>query len=257
MSANEATRAPAVRRGAALLRELAAEPAGLSMADLARRLGAPKSSLGDLCSVLVAEGMIARTAEGDLRLGSAIPELVAGLAGGGTLLQRFEAECARFTAVDDHVVLLATIAGADSVYLAVRGNGRPQPLSLRVGLRLPAWATSTGIALLSRLSDAEIERLHATDPPALPDGRTPSPDEVLTAVDRARADGYAYDDGLGEDALSGCACLVPTESARPLAVGLIAPSGPHTRSRDVRLVKALAAHLVEQAGASGAGASTP
>lgn len=245
MSANEAARAPAVRRGAALLRELAAEPAGLSVADLARRLGAPKSSLGDLCSVLIAEGMITRTVDGDLRLGPTIPGLTAGLAGGGTLLQRFEAECARFAAVDDHVVLLATLAGADSVYLAVRGNGRPQPLSLRVGLRLPAWATSTGVALLSTLSDTEIETLHETNPPALPDGRAPGLDEVHTAVARAREDGYAYDDGLGEDALSGCACLLPAELTRPLAVGLIAPSGPHTRSRDARLVRALASHLVE------------
>ena len=244
MASNDQLRAPAVRRAARVLREVALEPAGISMSELSRRLDAPKSSLGDLCGVLAETGLVRRGIDGSLQLGPKVEEFAGGFIGNSALLRVFDAECARFAAVDEHVVLLATLVGSDSVYLAVRGNGRPQPLSLRVGMRLPAWATSTGISLLTALSDEEVETLHAHNPPLLPSGEPPRLSDVLTQVAHAREAGVAIDEGLGDAALSGSACLVPTASTtRPVAVGLISPATPHTYARDARLVRSLASHL--------------
>lgn len=244
----ESERSPAVRRAARILAELSLEPEGVPVADLARRLDAPKSSVGDVTGVLGDTGLVSRTPGGRVRLGPLIAQLARGFVGGSTLLDDFDAECARFASVDDHVVLVATLIGSDVAYLAVRGHGRPLPLTLRAGVRLPAWATATGLALLSVLTDDEIERLHRRNPPATPAGNGPRLDAVLRAVRDAREAGYATDDGLGDPALSGVAALIPGTEPSRAAVGLITPPAGTARARDGRTVRALAAHL----GAAGA-----
>lgn len=235
-------RSPAVRRAAKVLTELSVEPEGLSVADLARRLDAPKSSLNDLCGALSDTGLVSRTPDGRLRLGSQIARLARGFVGGTSLLEDFEQECAGFPAVDEHVVLLGTLVGPNVVYLVVRGTSRPMPLTLRAGLCLPAWATATGMVMLSTLTDGEIADLHENiGPTATLNGKQPKLGALMERVNETRAAGYAIDDGMGDQALSGVAALVAKQPL--LAVGLIAPAGSRTQDRDTRLVRTLAVQI--------------
>jgi DNA-binding IclR family transcriptional regulator len=235
-------RSPAVRRAAKVLTELSVEPEGLSVADLARRLEAPKSSLNDLCGTLCDTGLVSRTADGRIRLGPQIARLARGFVDGTSLLEDFEQECAGFPAVHEHVVLLGTLVGPDVVYLAVRGTSRPMPLTLRAGLRLPAWATATGMVMLSTLTDEEIADLHEdVNASAMLNGKQPRLNELMGRINETRTARYATDDGMGDPALSGVAALV---AEHPLiAVGLISPAGSRTRHRDTRLVRTLAVQI--------------
>lgn len=249
-SRSDPGRSPAVRRAARVLTLLSGEASGLTASDLSRRLGVPKSSLGDLIGTLAEQRMVTRSADGRVLLGPAVGQIARGFTGGSALLDDFDAECARYSAIDDHVALVATLVGLDVTYLAVRGSTGPLPLTLRAGIRLPAWATATGVALLTTLDDEEIERLHRHDPPTTPEGLSPDIESLMASVSEARSRGFAGDDGLGSVELSGVAALVPGV-APALAVGLIprTSSDEKARARDERLVRALAAHLGAAGGA--------
>ena len=68
-------RVPAVTRAAALLNAVAATPDGASLSDLAKIIGAPKSSLLSVCLALTDERMLRRHEDGRYRLGVRIAEL--------------------------------------------------------------------------------------------------------------------------------------------------------------------------------------
>jgi ribose transport system substrate-binding protein len=70
-----AGRVPAVARAAAVLNALAAACKGLSLSELARITGAPKSSLLSVCLALTDERLIRRSGDGRYRLGTRVAEL--------------------------------------------------------------------------------------------------------------------------------------------------------------------------------------
>ncbi len=68
-------RVPAVSRAAAVLNAVAATYGGASLSDLARTVGAPKSSLLSVCLALTDERLLRRSDDGRYRLGIRIAEL--------------------------------------------------------------------------------------------------------------------------------------------------------------------------------------
>lgn len=58
----------------------------------------------------------------------------------------------------NETVQLATLDGTDNVYVAKVDPDQQLRLASRVGVRLPAYATGIGKALLSQLEDAEVRR---------------------------------------------------------------------------------------------------
>ena len=65
--------APAVTRAAAVLGVLAESSDPVGLAELARRLGLPKSSIANICSALVDAGLVRRV-DGRYRLGHVVLE---------------------------------------------------------------------------------------------------------------------------------------------------------------------------------------
>lgn len=74
-SAVPPSRVPAVHRATRVLGEVSAAGRPLALADLARRLGLPKSSLLGICQALGEERLLARDAGGRYRLGLRVAEL--------------------------------------------------------------------------------------------------------------------------------------------------------------------------------------
>ena len=72
-----AGRVPAVSRAVALLDAVAASDNGLTLSDIARSLGAPKSSLFNICEALAGERLLRRDAHGRYRIGIRIAEFAA------------------------------------------------------------------------------------------------------------------------------------------------------------------------------------
>jgi IclR family KDG regulon transcriptional repressor len=126
-------------------------------------------------------------------------------------------------------VQLARLDGLENVYIAISESPQPMRLASRVGLRLPSHATGIGKALLSQLDPDEVTRrlagahLEKFTPYTISD-----PEELITAIDRVRIDGYGEDN---QEYTLGCRCVavplrLPTLTAESPVVAALSVTAP-------------------------------
>ncbi|MBX3310378.1 MAG: IclR family transcriptional regulator [Cryobacterium sp.] len=225
MNTNSSRRdlAPALSRGVQILEILSdagARPTTLS--EIARALGAAKSSTSNLCVVLEDAGLIKRAGAGYV-LGHRTLEF------GGTYLRTFNELrefyrfCAESRTLSQEVVQIAMLDKRDVIYLARHEGQAPLRLTASIGERFPAAPTAVGNALLATRPPQEIEQLF-NDPSAFP-SRTENSvrnlEELKARLVLVRERGYASEDGSVHPGLSGIAVRVPprSSSSPALAVG--------------------------------------
>lgn len=204
---------PAVTRAVAILDTLAAtDGRPLSVSELARALGLPKSSTGNLCVTLEAAGMVTRNGSG-FALGRKLVELGGRYLATVDQVRDFYELCRRSTHVARETARVAVLDGVDVLYLARYDGTQPLRLTANIGDRFPANCTATGKALLATLDPAVIEdRLRGHTLPALSERSLTSVPALLADLEATRERGYAVDD---EEATAGIVCLaVPVRGFR-------------------------------------------
>jgi DNA-binding IclR family transcriptional regulator len=152
---------PAVSRALTLLERLAGAREPMTLARLASELALPKSSVHGLCSTLVSFGYLRRQPDGSFLIGPRVMGLAEAFVSGTDVAQEFNALWADSRAVPEETVVLSVLSGADALYVAVRNSARPLGLAFTVGMRLPAYLSGSGKAMLSLLPPDEVRRLYA------------------------------------------------------------------------------------------------
>lgn len=145
-----------------VLRELAADPRGLTLSELARRLAVPKTSLFALLRVLESARYLANEG-GTYRLGAESLALAGAVADSG---RRHFPDCAMPTLKalgrrTGETGFLATLT-PDRLwcqYVAVVETDNWLRFSVQVGSRKPSYATGSGRAMLAFLPAVELEAL--------------------------------------------------------------------------------------------------
>lgn len=238
--------APAVTRALrilGLLQESRGVPQNLS--ELARALGAAKSSTSNICAVLEEGGMI-RRAEGGYLLGLRTAELGGAFTAGFNQVREFYAVVESIPDLRGEVVQIAVRDGLDALYLA-RHEGREHRLGTPLGSRLPLIHSGTGTAILSTLGDDEVERVLArADFSPTTEHSAPDAETVRRKLAETRARGYALDRGESFGGILGVAApLTPWRPTDPLmAIGVALPvDGAHGAD-------ALAPEVIERVGAA-------
>jgi DNA-binding IclR family transcriptional regulator len=210
--------APAVTRAAAVLGLLAQSGESVGLAELARRLELPKSSIANVCSALEEAGLIRRV-DGRYRLGHSVLALGSAYLRSNSLLQDFADTAARLPAGAHETMLLAQLDGTDVVYIARHDGTQPIRLASDIGQRLPANCTALGKAMLAQLDPAVVaERYRQLSSfPVLSERSKRNVDELLADLKLTRRRGYAIDD---EENTLGIQCFgVPIarqDAAEPL-----------------------------------------
>lgn len=218
----ERSPAPAVSRSLRILclLEQAGEP--LALGDLARGIGAAKSSTSNLCQALEEGGMIARV-PGGYRLGRRTVELGGAYVAQFNQMREFYSFCAEAELLRHEVVQIAMLHGTEAVYLARHEGRAPMRLTASIGSRFPAAPTAVGNALLTTLPDEEIiQRFSGPQHfPQLTDRSVRTLSGLLTKLRAARARGYALDDNEVHPGIFGIAVVLPPWSSgdQPLAIG--------------------------------------
>jgi DNA-binding IclR family transcriptional regulator len=140
-------------------------------------------------------------------------------------------------------------------------DGLESPRALRVGsrtgLRLPAYATSGGKALLAQLDDAVVAALYPSSLRQITSQTVADRPGLLAELERVRTVGYATNFGESESRVSGVAACVIGPAGRPVAaLAVAAPSErltadviPEVAKQVVRVVQEFATSL----GGSGGG----
>lgn len=227
---------PAVTRAAALMDRIAATAQPESLSDLARALGLPKSSAHGLCQTLCHLGLLRPQGVG-FALGPHLLRWAGAYLAGTDLVNEFHHALAEDRRLATHTVILSTLDGSDVVYLACRTGSVPLGISFRMGMRLPAVFTATGLAMLAHL-DAENLATHLADPWPKPltrasvkNRRALSP---LLAETRER--GYALDEGMVREGMTCLGVAIRDANGKPragMAVSLTAAEATPAMRRQI------------------------
>jgi DNA-binding IclR family transcriptional regulator len=203
---SESTPVPAVARAAAILGVLA-EAGGrpVTVSDLARQLGLPKSSTANLCLALEAERLVGRV-DGGYQLGRRLVELGGAYLSTIDQVQEFYAACRRQPNISRQTARVAVLDGLDVLYLARYDGTQPIRLTANIGDRFPAHCTATGKALMAALDPRALdERLRGRHRlVGLTEKSITDPAALRIELEGVRERGYAVDD---EETTPGVTCL--------------------------------------------------
>jgi DNA-binding IclR family transcriptional regulator len=180
-----------IARAAETLRRLAAEPDGLTLIELAGRVGLPRSTTHRIVRALSQEGFVRAAPSGKLRIG---PALI-GIAMSSRRDLRHEAGpfLERLSHELHETVDLAVLDGGEVLFIDQYASRRSLRVVSEIGARFPAYCTANGKALLAALPEAEMERLLPRQLKRITEHTITDRDVLLAELERARTAGIAYD----------------------------------------------------------------
>lgn len=186
---------PAVKRALTLLDRLALQREPMSLARLSADLALPKSSAHGLCNTLMSFGYLRRELDGGFTIGPAVMRLAEAFAVSTDVSREFNALWAHAGAAPDETVVLSVLNGTDALYVAVRNSARPLGLAFTVGMRLPAYLSGSGKAMLAMRDPREVKALFAHGLQARLTPKGPSSlKELLAELALTRQRGYSVDE---------------------------------------------------------------
>lgn len=192
-----------VDRIAAIVNCVAEHPEPVSISEVARETGLPKSTVFRIVKSVVPHGLLEFQDE-RLVLGLRFFELGELASRPRTLRRLTFAHMENLRRITGHTVHLAVLDGPHVVYIEILRSRSTPPLPSRVGGRVPAHATAVGKALLAfsppEVTEAIIERgLLRVTPDTITD-----PDALRAALWRIRAAGVAVE---REESSPGSTCV--------------------------------------------------
>lgn len=228
----EATTPSAVIDRVSLVLDAFDGPGRLTLAQIVRRTGLPRSSTHRMLERLVQLRWLRRSGR-DYELGMRLVEL------GSLAVHQDRVHKAAMPLLHElHratglVVHLAVLDGADVVYLEKVGDRMAAAIPTRVGGRQPAHCTAVGKALLAASGDDVVESL-STDLARKTKYSLSNPCQLRTELSKVRAHGVAFD---REESLAGFGCVAASIGAPGEAVAAVSVCGPMNRMMfDQRLV---------------------
>jgi len=209
-------------RGLQLI-ELLARESPLGVTEIAQRTGASKSGVHSLLAALVRSGYADHAPGGAYRLGLKAWEIARSVPVAG-LLEAAEPAAAQLVAQVREGAVVGVLDGLEVVYVHRVESEQAVRVHASVGDRIPAHCTSTGLALLANLEDADIARLlpaklAAVTPHTMVDRRA-----LMAEITRVRTRGYAINRGGWRIDVGGIAAAIPVSKpgAAPAAAVCVA-----------------------------------
>lgn len=224
-----------VTRVIRLLEMLCASSEPLSLADLSRRLGTPKSSLAALLRGLADEDLVVaaegawRLGPGAFGLGSALTEARRRLHSSDLIREGMRRLCELtgetvLLAVGDHQSDMVTYVDLVESRNVVR-------YSVSIGDRRPFYATAGGRALLATCSPEAVRSyLKRAAPTRLTRTTEVDPAALEQAIERTRVQGFAQTVDQAAEGVTGTASII--RDAAGGVVGALVVAAPSARSQD-------------------------
>jgi DNA-binding IclR family transcriptional regulator len=229
-----------IARVGQLLRALESEPMGLTLTELANRLELPRSTVHRLVGALAAEGLLTSSdANGQVRIG---PELIRiASAARLDLRQQVEPLMRRvYDAVGETVDCSVLEAGQLRVVEVIPTQHQLRVVA-EVGAVFPLHCSSKGKAVLSLLSDAEVEALLPRTLPRFTDRTLTTRGQLLRQLEEVRASGIAFDEDEHTLGVSAAAIAARDPYGSLFAISVPAPSQRFQMERDALVETLLAA----------------
>jgi len=209
---------PAVEKAVRILNAVSKSPRPVGLAELCRTVEIPKSSTLAVCTTLVGLRMLRRRMDGTYELGPHLAELGRAYSMQTDLPRVFYAAVDNLALLPRETIALSVRDETDVVYIGQRRGDRALGVSYELGMTLPASCTAAGKAMLSGLTDDELDDLYdGRELPSLTLSSIAELDQLKVSLRNVRATGVAV--GLEETAV-GMICIgVPVydHSRKPVA----------------------------------------
>jgi DNA-binding IclR family transcriptional regulator len=218
-----------------------------SLADIAERVGLPKSSVHRLLVTLIGHGFVERDAgTRRYRLGVRLFELGSAAIHERGLHNAAHPVLEELSLRTSETCHLAVLSGTEAVYVYKVDGASSMTMSSRVGGRAPCHATSIGKVLAAWASDDLFRQLRSHGMQRFTDSTITTASALEAELERVRGRGYALDLEELEEGLRCIAAPVREQSGRVVAALGIA--GPRRRFEDEHLAS-LVPIVVEAAAA--------
>jgi DNA-binding IclR family transcriptional regulator len=225
--------APALEHGLHILEHFGQGVERMRLSDIAREIGISRSSAFRLVQTLQSLGYLERDEDTkSYRLGSRVLAL-----GYSFLASKDVVELARpvleqlrdATGCSTHIGILE---GNEVVYIGRVPSLQPVATNIKLGSRLPAYATTMGRMLLAYRAEADVKRLYGRTKLRPFSPRTPANyDELRTQLETDRARGYAISHSNFEAGIASVAApIFGTTGSVVAAVNVSGPEGAVVRS---------------------------
>ncbi|WP_102417520.1 IclR family transcriptional regulator [Mycobacterium sp. 4858] len=221
-----------LRRAAAALDEIAAEPGRLRLVDLGERLGLAKSTARRLLVGLVEVGLASVDSQGRFSLGDRL--LGFGTSDGAQIAAIFRPTIERVArAIDGETVDLSILRGQRMWFVdQIESSHRLRAVSA-VGVRFPMESTANGKAALATLDDVDAEAVIASCDPDVADRLRAEAAEI-------RRTGVAFDRDEHTRGISAAAIARRAAGDNVIAISVPAPT-ERFLEKEPRIVAALRA----------------
>jgi len=220
-SDGEEGRAPhfvqSLERGLAVIRAFDEHNPELTLSDVARRTGLTRAAARRFLLTLADLGYV-RTDERWFTLSPRILELGYAYLSSLSLPEVAEPHLERLVAEVHESSSVSVLDGEDIVYVARVPTARIMTVSINVGTRFPAYATSMGRVLLSTLPEAELDAyLERVELRPLSPRTVTSRDVLRAALKKVREQGWALVDQELEEGLRSVAAPIRGRSGETIA----------------------------------------
>lgn len=217
-----------IARAAAVLRAISGHPEGMSLGEIARAVQLPRSTIQRLVQALEDEGWVEAGGPGGVRIGAGLVELAGAprldiAVIGAPFLQHL------FEAVRETVDVSAA-RGTEVVFLRRIESDQELRVSTGIVRPLPLHCMANGKALLSMMSDAQVERLMGGPPVPMTPQSIDSLERLRDELARIRAEGVAYDREEHADGVCAIGMPIRTADGRRYAVSIATPTLRFERS---------------------------
>lgn len=236
-----------IARAADILRALDGERAGLSLGQIAQRVGLARSTVQRIVDALSTEQfLIAATPNAGVRLGPAFVTLAASASVEFDQITRPIMD--RLCHDVGETVDLSVLKGSVAVFTdQVQGAHRLRAVSA-VGQTFPLYCTANGKALLSLLGAEKVERILRSPLSRLTPNTIIKPGALLEQLDEVRQTGLAYDFEEHTEGISAVGTAFVDPVGRAVALSIPAPSSRFGRHQARLAKKILAArNSIQQA----------
>ena len=185
----------------------------LGVTEVAADLGLPKSSVSRMMKSMAESGLLEPSQE---RRGYSPGPLAFRLGNlylkDDKFLELVERAVGRLVDEFGLTGYIGILDGADVVLVGVRQGTYPVRLVLPKGKRLPAHVTAVGVALLSRLSDEDVQQLYPGEVVYGETEQVNSTADIVELARRARDDGFARTEGITYRGFNALAVAVANEN---------------------------------------------
>jgi DNA-binding IclR family transcriptional regulator len=229
-----------IARAAVILRSLEDESDGLSLAQIAQRVGLARSTVQRIVDALLEEHLLtAASPTSGVRLGPALVRLAASASISFDQVTR--PVMMELSQSIGETVDFSVLKGRAAVFTdQVQGRHRLRTVSA-VGESFPLYCTANGKAILSVLSDERVNQLIAQPMPRLTPNTITKRADLIKAIEACRRSGVAVDDEEHTEGISALGTGFIDPLGRAVGLSIPVPTARFKRLRNGLTTKLLAA----------------